>query len=264
MASATLVRKENELRKLLTAAAATGVVHQHGDGRAAFMQGLAAGSIGDTRNFSPVGQVSIPKTASICFLDGGRVYWDRSAGAGHFKKVNDRDFYVGRAVGDAASADTTMTVNLNVPLSLYDVDIMRDPVLSALAGTSAAGGFGYPVRLGGSHILELSSTNEAQKVDVLSVDGFAIAAKAIIEGQFRVISDGAGTVVDFSIGVANGTHATDADSITESMFLHMDANVTTILAQSTGSGAETDIAAVTTTKTYTEGSAVANRVDNRL
>lgn len=257
-AAATLVRERDDIRANAPAAMISGELHQLKDGRAGFKKGLAAAASGDAVAYQTTGQVVLPKTASIVLLDGGRAYWDRSASAVHFKKVNDRDFYLGRIVGDAASADTTCTVNLNVDPQ-YDLDIMRQPVLSALAGTAAAGGFGYPVRLGDCHILELTATNEAQKVDLLSVDGFAIGANAIIEGQFRVISDGASTAVDFNIGVANGTHATDADAITESCFLHLDENVTTILAQSTGSGSETDIAAVTTTKTYTEGSTVACR-----
>lgn len=254
--AAQFVRAEEDLRKTVAAAAISGEVQQHGNGFASYMEGLNAAAANDARVFRPEGQVVIAKTANIVILDGGRVYWDRSAGAAHYKKVNDRDFYVGRAVGDATSAATTMTVNLNVDPN-YDIDINRDPCLSALAGTPAASAFGFPARLGGTSILELTATNEAQKVDLLSVDGFAIAANAIAEFQFRVISDGAGTVVDISLGIANGTHATDGDAITEHCFIHLDANNTTILAQS--KDGTTTVAATDTTKTYTEGSAVANR-----
>lgn len=204
------------------------------------------------------GTFTVQKTTSMVLLQGGRVYWDYSANLAHYKKVNDRDFLMGSAAEDATSAATTVKVQLNVN-PVYDLDINRDPCLSVTAGTAAAGGFGYPVRLGGANILELTATNEAQKVDLMSADGFATGANAIVEFAFRVISDGAGSAVDVSLGVANGTHATDADSITESVFVHLDANNTNINAES--DDGTTEVAATDTTLDYTEGSAIASRVE---
>jgi hypothetical protein len=122
------------------------------------------------------GIVELPKTTSMVFLDGGPVYWDHSANKCHFKKVSDRDFFIGTAYGDFLTAGaTTMKVNLNVQ-PRFDIDLARDGFQSVLVGTAAAGGFGYPVNLGGSLMFELTATNEAQKVDALSVDGFAVGA----------------------------------------------------------------------------------------
>lgn len=258
MADASYVRSRDEIRVTAAAAVASGECWQLSDGRAAVYSGLNAAASGDRTNFTTTGQFTFTKTSGVVLLDGGRAYWDHSVNAVTFRKVNDRDFYLGRVVGDAASADTTCVVNINVDPA-YDVDIARDPVASVIVGTAAAGAFGYPVRVGGSHILELTATNEAQKVDLLSVDGFAKGANAIIEGAFRVISDGAGTVVDVSLGVANATHASDADSITESVFIHLDANNTNINAES--DDGTTEVNATDTTTDYTEGSAVANRVE---
>jgi hypothetical protein len=185
------------------------------------------------------------------------VWWDHSANAASYKKVNDRDFYLGTLVGDAASADVTLTVNLNVR-PRADIDLARDGFLSTVVGTAAAGGLAYPQNLGGALVFELTATNEAQKVDALSVDGFSKDANAIVDLVFRVISDGAGTAVDASIGVANGTHASDADAITESVFVHLDANNTNINLES--DDGTTEVAATDSTYDYTEGSAVANRV----
>jgi hypothetical protein len=64
--------------------------------------------------------------------------------------------------------------------------------------------------------------------------------------------------VDVSIGIANGTHATDADSITEHVFIHLDANATAIKAQS--KDGSTTVTATDTTAVYVEGSATANLV----
>ncbi len=228
------------------------------DGRAAFQRLSSAVSSAERVSFDTDGQYTMPKATGYVALAGGRAYWDHSANNVSFRKVNDRDFYVGRFVEDADSGDTSCVVNLNLDLK-YDIDLFRDPVLSALAGTPVAGAFGYPVRLGGCAILEMSSVSEAQKVDLMSVDGFATGANAIVEGAFRVISDGASTTVDVSLGVANGTDATNADSITESIFVHLDENSLVIYAES--DDGTTEIPATSTTINYAEGSAVAQRVE---
>lgn len=238
------------------AAQSAGEVFQLKDGRAACVPvDVASGALGAA---VVTGVFTLEKTASIAILNGGRVYWDHSANKAHFKKVNDRDFYVGRAVADSSESDTTVDVALNID-PRYDIDLRRDAFRTTLVGTAAAGGFGYPVQLGGSHILELTATNEAQKVDLLSVDGFATGANAIIEGVIRVLSDGSGTATDVSIGVANDTHASDAGAITESIFIHLDGNATTINAES--DDGTTEVAQTDTTKTYTEGATFASRTE---
>src|SRR5688500_14665635 len=80
-----------------------------------------------TQYFEPTtrGQVTIPKTPGFNFLKGGRVYWDHSAQAASWRKVNDRDFYAGRAAQDEAAAQTTVLLDLNLD-SPYDIDLLRD------------------------------------------------------------------------------------------------------------------------------------------
>lgn len=258
MGDAVRVREWDEQRLTAAASVATGEIWQTPDGKAAVYQGLNAGNSGDRVEFSKSGHFTMTKATGFVALRGGRAYWDHSANNVNYKKVNDRDFYVGRFVDDAASTDTTCVVDLNADPP-YDIDLNVSAFATTLVGTAAAGAFGYPVVLGGSRILELTATNEAQKVDLLSVDGFSKSANAIIECVFRVLSDGAGTVVDCNIGVANGTHASDADSITESVFVHLDANNTNINVES--DDGTTEVAATDTTLDYTEGAAVANRVE---
>lgn len=238
------------------AAVSGGEVVQLKDGRAAVLPvDLASGIKGAG---SVEGIFKLQKTASIAILNGGRVYWDHSANKAHYKKVNDRDFYVGRAVADSDESSTTVNVAFNIDPP-YDIDLLRDAALSVPVGTQVVGAFGFPKVLGGALSLELTATNEAQKVDLLSVDGFAKAANAIAEFIFRIPDDGAGTAADLSIGVANGTHATDADSITEAVFAHLDANATAIKLES--DDGTTEVNATDSTKTYSEGSAVANRTE---
>lgn len=248
MAEAHFLSDECVIDYTPAAAVSGGEVLQLRDGR--------AGVMASSRDASQKGAIQteglfrVAKTTGIVILDGGRVYWDHSANKAHFKTANDRDFYLGVAVGDAASTDEWLTVSLNVKPE-YLLDIRTSPCTTAAVGTAAAEGFGRPKRVGGSTKFLITATSEAQKVDILSNQAFAKGAKAIVEGIVNVVSDGAGSAVDVSIGVANGTHATDADSITESLFVHLDANNTNINLES--DDGTTEVAATDSTIDYTEG-----------
>jgi hypothetical protein len=235
-----------------------GQVIQVLDGRAGYVEGLENIAAGDPASVRVRGQVLIPKTTGIEFLDGGECFFDHSANKGHFKAVNDRDFYAGAVIGDHASTDVEVRINLNVR-PVYASDLLADGFASVLVGTPAAGGFGYPVNLGGALVLELTATNEAQKVDALGVQGVAVAANPIFRGIFRVLSDGASGSQDLTIGMSDGTHASDFQSVNAFAAFHLDGNVAAINAQSDDS--VTDVAPVDTTKTYAEGAALANRVE---
>ena len=98
-----------------------------------------------------------------------------------------------------------------------------------------------------------------QKLDAKGLNGFApLTSNAIIDGCFRVINDGSGTVVDVSIGAASDTHATNADTIAESVFIHLDANNTNINCES--DDGTNEVAATDSTYDYTEGSTFASEV----
>lgn len=256
MAEARDVRNFNIERFQAAATVGAYEVFQAPSGKACFFNNAVPASSGDYVEVQTTGTANIAKATGFEALKGGRAYWDYSANNLSYKKVNDRDFYVGRFAQDVPTTGTFAEVLINADPP-YDIDIMRDGYLSVLAGTAAAGGFGYPIRLGGALIFELSATSEAQKVDALSVDGFSKDANTIIEGVFRVLSDGAGTTPDISMGIAGGTHASDADLIAESVFIHLDGNNTNINAES--DDGTTEVAATDTTIDYTEGGNVANR-----
>lgn len=255
---ATLVRGRADNRLTAAAAVASGEVRQLADGRAGAYTGLNAAALGDRVNYTDTGKFTLDKTASIVLLDGGRAYWDRSAAKVHYKKVNDRDYYLGRIVGDAASADTTCVVDLNVDPA-YDVDLLRDGALTVPTGTQAVGGFGYPKKVGGATLLELTATSEAQCIDLLSVDRFAVAANPILEAIIRIPVNGSGAAVDFNIGLANGTSTTDADAVAEHCFVHVDGADLSLFVQS--KDGTTTVAAADSTVDATAGGAVANRVE---
>lgn len=258
MADARKIRNFDEALIRLAGSISGYELWQLSNGLAGFLDQTDAASSGEDKLFRTFGQANVTKASGVAFLDGGRVYWDHSANTCTYRKNSDRDFYIGRARGDFASGDGIAVVDLNID-PRYDIDMGLDPFTTVAVGTQALGGFLPPQRRGGAHHLVLSSTNEAQKVDMLSVDGWAVGANAIVEGAFRVISDGAGSEPDISLGLANETHATDADTIAQSAFIHLDGNSTTIYAESDDGTNQT--AATDTTTTYTESAAVANRVE---
>lgn len=255
MAEALYVQDGDQVDIGTAAAAYTGgEVIQLNDGRAAVVPvDVASGAIGAAQ---VEGIYDLAKTASIVILPGQEVFWDHSANKAHYKPVNDRDFPVGICVADSTSSMTTVRVSLN-ERTRPTVDLLRGAVLSVPTGTAAAGGFGYPVRLGGSEQLELTSTSEAQCIDMLSVDKFAVAAKGIAEFVIRPASGGSTSAVDINIGLANGTNTTDFDSVTEYCAFHIDGGSANINAQSTDG--TTTVASTDTTADISAGSAVANR-----
>jgi len=232
---------------------------QISDGRAAVAtSAIAANTQGAV---TVCGVFSFTKTSGVVLLDGGRAYWDYSANAVTYKKVNDRDFYLGRVVGDATSSSTTCYVNLNVDPK-PTIDMLRDGALSVATGTAAAGGFGLPVNYGGSAALSLTATNEAQCVDMLSVDRVALNANPIAEFVVRLAGIGSTNAVDLSIGLANGTSTTDADAITESVFFHYDGHASDLSILAESDDGTTEVNATDTTIDFPAvGSAVANRME---
>lgn len=241
----------------ITAAAAltAGQVVQLSDGRAGVTP--IDYDSGDLAGIQVEGVYQVAKTASVVITDGQPVYWDHSANSATYTTANDRDFFLGVAVGDAASADTTMYVAINVRprylISLQDSPFLSVPVLTA--GTVGL------LPAGGARKMTFSATAEAQKIDLLSQGGFALASNWIVEGEFNVIDDGDAAAIDFNIGVANGTHASDADSITESCFLHLDGNALDLYAES--DDGTTEVNATDTTVNIALGTKVHFVMDGR-
>src|SRR5262245_59014899 len=81
-------------------------VFQMPDGRAAVHAQSTGAAATDRVAPQTSGVFTVTKTVGVSLLDGGRLYWDRSARSATFRPNGDRDFYLGTVVGDAASADT--------------------------------------------------------------------------------------------------------------------------------------------------------------
>lgn len=249
MSEARSIRDFGKQRVLADGTITAYEVFQAPNGEAGVYDLAAAVASGSYLELTTRGTFNIAKTTSMVILKGGRVYWDHSANLASYRKVNDRDFYIGRAVEDATSSAPVVVVDLNSD-PRYDIDLSRDPFYTAIVGTQAINTMGL-FRRGGAHKLILSSTNEAQKVDMLSKDGFAVSANAIVEFAIEVVADGSGSAPDASFGVANATHATDADSITDSLFCHLNGNDVNIYFES--DDGTTEVAATDSTLDYTEG-----------
>lgn len=247
----------------LTAGAAIqiGDVWQLPDGRSGVFSGTAAAAEGDTASFLPSYIHVYTKKSGFVALEGGRAYWDHSANAVNYRRTGDRDFYLGRFYRDAESAAETCTVNtLRSEFDGYGFDLNRHGGLSVLVGTPAAGGFGYPVKLGGAHVFELSSTSEAQKVDFLGEESFANDSNLIVEFILNIINNGSGSAPDFNIGVASDTHASDASSITQRMLVQFDGNSLNINVGA-ADGMSVSVSLTDTTVDHVEGSGLANMVE---
>lgn len=256
MAEAVYVKDGCKIDWTADGAYSSGEVIQLPDGRAGVVSVDVTG--GNPVGVYVAGVFKVAKAAAMQLLPGGRLFWDHSANAGSYKKVNDRDFYFGRVRDDAAAADATCYVSLNVNPPA-DIDCLRDAALSVATGTAAAGGFGLPQVYGNSRALTLTGTAEVQCVDIFSVDRFALGSNWIADFVVRLGANGSNNTVDFDIGVANATSASDAGAIAESCFFHIDGGALDVFASS--DDGTTEVNETDTTIDATAGSAVANRFE---
>lgn len=242
-----------------TAAITGGEVLQLRDGQAAVIPVDVAS--GEKAGASTEGIYVVSKTTGQAWLDGCHIWWDHSANAATCVPplvAGDRDFYLGCAVGDVAAAAAEGKVNLN-QRPVYEIDLHTsggDTAVVLTAGTP------YIYSRGGSLDAAFSLTAEAQKLDWLSKRSFALGSKWILEASFEVVANADADVADLSIGVANATHASDADSITESAFFHLDMGGSlNILAES--DDGTTEVAATDTTVDWAVGTPLTVWIDGR-
>lgn len=213
------------------AAGASGQVIQLADGRAGVVVGANSASdayaAGDLITVAVAGQYTVAKTASVVLLDGGRAYWDRSANSATFTQASG-DFYLGCVVGDAAASAGGVVVDLNRKPE-YRIELGKGKWANG-----ATNGLGVTqTALGGTGVtLSFDAVAEAAMAAIYSVDTVPVADGPIFEGRFAIYDIGDDAALDISIGLANGTHATDFDSVTESVLFHLDGNSLVINGES--------------------------------
>jgi predicted RecA/RadA family phage recombinase len=227
------------------AAYSSGDVIQLRDGRAGVVvTDVASGADGAAY---VTGVFDVEKTTSMVILPGSRLFWDHSANKCHLLHGNDRDFFLGVSLEDEASAATTARVDLNaVPKDTLSLGQGFVPVPVVTAGINH-----HIIGHGEGVTLIFDLTAEAQKMDALSLRGLAPAANPIVDALICVNTNGDDAAFDLNIGLASGTHATDADSIAESLFCHIDGNSTNIALES--DDGTTEVAATDSTLDFTAG-----------
>ena len=245
MAEATLTKDADTIDVITPAAGYTGgQVIQLSDGRAAVVAGLMARSSGDPAALKTSGQFTLAKGVDLVILEGAPLYWDRSANTvTPLKAVAGADFFIGVAVTDAIAAATTVLVDLNVEPD-YTIDLLRDPTDSVAVGDAT-------VTMGPGYVkLNILATSEAEKIDVMSKHSVPVTVPFIVEGRVAGYAATDNTI-DFNVGLANDTHATSADTITESCFLHIDEAADLEIYAESDDGT-TEVAATDTTVAYVD------------
>lgn len=122
MAEASLFTDQPEVQIVAIDAIASGEIRKMADGRAGVYTGLNAAAIGDVANFRIQGQFNVASASAIVFAAGASAYWDVTANlaipstdAGYDA---ENDFYLGRVVAAKTNGQTTVLVDLNVPVPL--------------------------------------------------------------------------------------------------------------------------------------------------
>ena len=256
--SEALMLKCGEIVDVTAGSARTGgEVVQCPDGRAGvFPVDVASGAVGE---LATEGLFRLAKTASVVLLQGQEVWWDHSANSATYYGTNDKDFIIGTVHKDAASAATTVDVFLNRRCRTI-FDAAKDPGRSVLTRTA---GLANLLHAGGSTSMKFSLDAEAQAGDLISVRSWPIASKWIFQAVVTVAVDADADVVDVSVGVADATHASDADAIVTSAFFHLDltGSNTNIYGESDNAAAE--VAATDTTKDWVAATPFHVMIDGR-
>lgn len=237
----------------VTAAVSAGQVVQLPDGRA----GVACSDVeaGKLAGYQVHGIVKVAKTTSMVMLPGTRLYWDASENKASVLQGTG-DFPLGVCEDDAAAADTAVLVKLNEePRPTISFARGFDTRLVNTAGFAAVRGAGDTVNMA------FDVTAEAQKVDALSIYGISPSAKAIANFLVCVNLNSDDAAGDINIGLANDTHASDFESVTEFIGIHTDGNSLNINAQSRDGS--TTVTVVDTTVDFVVGTPFLMQLDLR-
>lgn len=229
MSEATFRQPGDSIDWTPTAAVAAGEVIHLPDGRAAFAPtAIAAGVLGAVQ---VCGIVEVLKTATMVMLKGSKLYWDASAGKAHLLfGANTNDFFIGTVQETAASAAATVRVALNLK-PCYTL-ALEDGFTAVPIPAITANPKGMAFAHGNGISMVFDTAAEAEKFDALSTRGIAVGTKGILHALVNIVENGDAAAFDFNIGLANASHATDADSITESLFAHIDGGSLNIMAES--------------------------------
>lgn len=198
------------------------------------VSGLGAGTV------APVVTPNAPGTIKMV-ADGAITIYDAVYGAAAGKiSATPTSLYIGVAL-EAATADGDYVEVLRLPSPVTDamggIDETYDFVGDyPAAATALTGNDWTKVETNG---LGAISSDEANGVLKFSFDAVVEAATAalymvnsplditknpVVEFTLGIFDIGDDAALDINFGLANDTHATDADAITDSIFFHLDGN----------------------------------------
>jgi hypothetical protein len=210
MAEAEKTGQWDERTLTVGAAVLTGEIWQLPSGRPGALNGNTPAASGAVRTFRQRPDSFIVPKAVGAWLDGGPVWWDRSASqATGVPPLSDRDFFLGCASGDATEAATIGAVELG-RWPAYEIDLHRSGGRSAVVKT--AGGPLLAMR-GGTLAMELTTDAEAQKLDWLSKRAMSVDAVGVLDATVEVVTNCTAAVGTLFVGVASGTDAADIESV---------------------------------------------------
>jgi predicted RecA/RadA family phage recombinase len=217
------IAADYDRRKLtLNAAAEPGDVLQAG-GLAAVLLAANDSASGDEVTVATSGEWEMTLTDNISAVKGVKLYWDESANTVTYQVGAAGDFYLGTCAKTVTGGTSIkVRVNLNAKPE-YVSSLMTEPHNEPTITETL--GLGITNQIGGSFRAQFDAVAEAATAAVLLGDGVAVTDKWLYEARFVIVDDGDDASLDFNIGMANAGHATDADSITESIFIHTDGNV---------------------------------------
>lgn len=214
-----------------TAAVAAGEVIHLKDGRAGVAtDAIAAGAPGSVQ---VRGIATVLKVVTQTMLVSNQVYWDTSASTCNLLHGGSTDFFLGTVVEDASYTGTTVKVNLNAkPVYTSSLDQGYHSIPIQTAGDVYINGAGNSVNF------FFGVTAEAMKVDALALRRVATSTPGVLQATVCCNLNLDNAAGDFVIGLANETHATNPDTITSSLFLHIDGNSLNLNIESDNAAAE--------------------------
>lgn len=219
---ATYLREPTTVKWTAAATFSAGQVVQLPDGRAGVIAGLKGFVSGDEAAAYVEGVFTLAKTTSMIVLAGQPLYWD----ATNNKAKYTGDYYLGVALEDATAAATTCVVDLNVKPEAT-IDLAKGQWTHG-----ATNGLGVTRLSADEHKLAFDAVDEGAMAALYSAKTIAVARGFIFDAWVAIYDIGDHAALDINFGLANGTHATDADSITESCFFHLDGSALSINCES--------------------------------
>lgn len=200
------------------------------------------------------GPMTLTKANTVVILTGQEVWYDGSAGKGTHSRVAG-DFPIGVALEDAAITATSCLIDFGKKQT-YQVDLRAGSWT-----TEATDGLGVSAMVGGAQKLAFDAVAEVAQAALFSDITVAKALLPIMEAEVAIFDIADAAAVDFTVGLANGSHATDFQSVTEFATIHLDGAALDIKVQS--DDGTTDVAPVDSTLNAVDDTYFFVQIDTR-